>query len=319
MIYAALGPKGISDLHWKAQNKLNRLARSKDAINLISSTSFSIDDADAWWVCYDLATILGREIKSSNAILGDMGKETFSAARVSGVVSPAEFSERVRTEKWRPIDASVRISDLLLIAKTLGGRDLYGPSRIVPFRKIIQNAVDAIRAKRALLNAGREVGKIVINIDHHPTDWSLAIVYIDDDGNGMSENILTTTLVNFGKSFWNSDDLLEEFPGLKTKKKIPSGNLVLAFFSVFETSREVRVASRRYDGGLLDTKVLDFRGLTARPLLLDGGQDDLPFGVSTRVTLQIEKSNLDGSTERDDDDNDTYPRSQLGSQRPPLT
>ncbi|AUC52284.1 hypothetical protein CDO87_03360 [Sagittula sp. P11] len=247
MAYAALGPSGVSDLHWRAQNKLNRLTRTKDAINFTSSTSFSVDDADAWWVAYDLALLLDREIKSSNAILGDMGLESFAAARVSGVVSPAEFSERVRTTSWRPIDASIKISDPLLMARTLGGRNLYGPSQIVPFRELVQNSVDAVRAKRSLLNAGREMGSVSIVIDHHPSDSALAIVTVDDDGIGMSESTLSTTLVDFGKSFWNSEALIAEFPGLKSKKVSAIGKFGIGFFSVFEISDAVKVASRRYD------------------------------------------------------------------------
>ncbi|NDW33752.1 ATP-binding protein [Salipiger sp. PrR007] len=308
MTYAALGPTGYSDLHWKAQAKLNRLTRTKDAINFTSSSPFSIQEADSWWIAYDLALVLDAELKASNAILGDMGEQLFTAGRVSGVTTPADFSERVRTDHWRPIDASVRISNPLLIAKTLGGRNLYGMVKDVPFRELIQNSVDAIRAKRAIVGQSRELGKVSITIDHYESDEELALIQIDDDGIGMSENVISTALVDFGKSFWNSDLLKEEFPGLKSKKVKVIGKFGIGFFSVFEMTERVKVASRRYDQGLEDINVLDFRGLASRPLLMRGSRDELPYGINTRVTLIVAKSAVDDFKDDEDEPHIGYYR-----------
>lgn len=289
MLYAAIGPKGYSNLHWRSQSKLNRPILKDDAIHFNSSSAFSDAEADAWWVAYDLASVLDRELRATNAILTEIGEPTFAAQRVAGAESPRAFSRYVRPTRWRPIDASIRVSDPLQLAKTLGGRNLYGASAFVPFRELLQNAADAVRARRALEHLGREFGRISLTVDKHPSDESMCLIHVDDNGIGMSERVLCTTLVDFGKSFWTSNLITEEFPGLRSSKVRHIGKFGIGFFSVFEVSQEVRVTSRRYDAGHKDTRILEFRGLISRPLLREAKGSDLPNGASTRVTLTIAK------------------------------
>jgi hypothetical protein len=289
MLYAALGPKGHSNLHWRSQSKLNRPFLKDNAIHFNSSSVFSDTDADAWWVAYDLASILDRELRATNAILGDIDEPTFAAQRVAGAESPRSFSKHVRTDKWQPIDASIRVSDPLHLASTLGGRNLYGASAIIPFRELLQNAADAIRARRALEDRGQDFGKITITVEQHPSNEELCLIHIDDNGIGMSERVLSTALVDFGKSFWTSSLIREEFPGLRSSNIKHIGKFGIGFFSVFEISDEVRVTSRRFDAGHQDTRILDFRGLITRPLLREGRGSDLMPDTSTRVSLAVRK------------------------------
>lgn len=288
-LYAALGPKGISEHHWRAQSKLNRPTLKGDAIHFTSSSSFTAADAEPWWIAFDLANVLDRELRASNAILTDMSEVTFSAQRVAGAETPDTFSKYVKTTKWRPIDATIRVTDPLKLARTLGGRNLYGSSPLIPFRELIQNAADAIRARRALEERGQEFGKIQITVEQHPVDVDRCLVHIDDDGIGMSERILSTTLVDFGKSLWTSSAIADEFPGLKATNVKHIGKFGIGFFAVFEVSEEVRVISKRYDVGLQDARALDFRGLVTRPLLRELMPSELPRDVSTRITLSISK------------------------------
>lgn len=290
MLYAALGPKGYSKLHWQAQLKLNRPSIKKDSIHFSSSSKYSSAESDAWWVAFDLAKILDKELRASNAILTTIEENSFLAQRVAGIDSPRTFSNYVKTDKWRPIDASIRITDPLHIAQTLGGKNLYGSSAIVPFRELIQNATDAIRARRIIENRGQDFGTIQITIEHHPQNEDLCLLHIDDNGIGMSERVLCTTLVDFGKSFWNSTLLCDEFPGLKGAKINHIGKFGIGFFSIFELSHDVKVTSRRYDSGYEATNSLEFRGLVTRPLLCKAHHEDIPKDFCTRITLSINKS-----------------------------
>lgn len=287
MMFAAIKPRGYSELHWRAQSKLNRPVLKRDAIHFNSSSMFNDDEAEAWWVVYDLATILDKELRSSNAILTDIGERTFAAQRVAGAETPATFSKYVKTNKWRPIDASIKVTDPLSLARTLGGRNLYGPSQLVPFREVVQNSADAIRFRRALQSRGQDFGKIKITVEQHPTEAGLCTVHIDDDGVGMSERVLTSTLVDFGKSFWTSDLMQKEFPGQRAAGIRHIGKFGIGFFSVFELSQDVRVTSRRYDAALDDVRILDFRGLATRPLLREGRGSDLPQDISTRISINL--------------------------------
>ena len=294
LMYAALRPSRVSALHWNSQYKLNRPTLKADAIYLASSSSFPDLEADSWWIAYDLASILDKELRSSNAILTEIGESSFAAQRVAGAESPEAFAKYVKTKAWRPIDASVRVTDPLQLARTLGGKYLYGTSPEVPFREVIQNAADAIRARRALEDRGIDFGHIAVTVEQHPSKSESCLVHIDDDGIGMSERILSTTLVDFGKSFWTSSILREEFPGLKSKSFQHIGKFGIGFFSVFEISQEVTVISKRYDSGIADTRALEFRGLVSRPLLRAARKAELPVDTSTRVTLIVDKQIVQG-------------------------
>jgi len=48
---------------------------------------------------------------------------------------------------------------------------------------------------------------------------------VEDDGIGMSEHTLTGPLIEFGKSFWASEEAQEEFPGLVSKNLHQTGTL----------------------------------------------------------------------------------------------
>lgn len=292
MLYAALGPKGHSDAHWKAQLKLNRPLLKKDSIYFTSSSSYSISESDAWWVTFDLAKILDKELRASNAILTNIEENTFAAQRVAGIDSARTFSNYVQTNKWHPIDASIRITDPLHIAKTLGGKNLYGSSTLVPFRELIQNATDAIRARRYIEKRRQDFGTIQITIEPHPQDSDMCLLHIDDNGIGMSERVLCTTLVDFGKSFWTSNLVLDEFPGLRGAQINHIGQFGIGFFSIFELSQDVTVTSRRFDLGHNEIKTLKFRGLITRPLLCEASPQDIPRDFNTRITACIRKTSI---------------------------
>src|ERR1017187_3437160 len=58
-------------------------------------------------------------------------------------------------------------------------------------------------------------------------------LHVEDDGIGMSERTITTSLLDFGKSFWISDAVMQEFSGLIAKGLSATGRFDVGFFSVF--------------------------------------------------------------------------------------
>lgn len=126
LIMAASAPSGVSALHWTAQNKLNRPVRKRDAILFSSGSAYLAVDAGAWWIAYDLAGVLDRELRNSNELLDEISCQQFEAQKVVGAGSPKVFARAVKTDGWRPLDASVRVSDPIKLAASLGGRHLYG-------------------------------------------------------------------------------------------------------------------------------------------------------------------------------------------------
>ena len=91
---------------------------------------------------------------------------------------------------------------------------------------------------------------------------------VEDNGIGMSEQVLTGPLLDFGTSFWRSSLAMEEFPGLMAAGMHAIGRFGIGFFSVFMLGPVVRVYSRRCDKGQDTGRLLEFRGGTsARPIL----------------------------------------------------
>ena len=102
--------------------------------------------------------------------------------------SPEALSKIVRTDGWRPVNAKIQVSDVPHIITTLGGPKLYGNDPLVPLRELIQNALDAIKARRLLEGRPDGWGEVEVSIRHSEgQDWLI----VQDNGVGMSENVLT--------------------------------------------------------------------------------------------------------------------------------
>lgn len=294
MLFAISDTPGLSAEHWTFQNKLNSLTRAKDKLVFYAGQPFRVEEASSWWLAYDTIRMIDGEIKSSNAILEETGSMPFAATGVSGIETPRLLSKTVRVDGWTPISAEVKVSDPVHLARTLGGRNLYGSGIIAPVRELLQNAVDAVRARRA--HQGRESGwgKIRLIIESPEGDPTAIWLHVDDQGTGMSERVLTGPLIDFGKSFWSSSLMEEEFPGLRSHAPKLVGKFGIGFFSVFLLGDSVRVITRKFDASENSAAVLSFDELTRRPLLRRAATGELPLDYTTRVSVKLnDKSRAD--------------------------
>lgn len=282
--FALVKPTQHSAEHWTFQSRLNSPAVKDEEIIYTGGSDFPATEANAWWLCYDALEVLEREIVASNAILKEKGCSQFYVKRVHGAGNIRLLAKRIRPSGWKPVDAEVRVSAPAELAKTLGGRNLYGNGAVAPIRELLQNAVDAVRARRTM-EGDQNLGIVRLTLDKDSTGagW----LHVEDDGIGMSERVLTGSLLDFGKSFWNSNLLQEEFPGLQGKGLAPIGKFGIGFFSTFLLGDRVRVLSRRYDAGRAETKALEFRSLDARPLVRDAEPGEYAANFSTRVSVQL--------------------------------
>lgn len=286
LLYAISQPSGTSQQHWEFQNKLHQVTRSADKLIFTSGSPFTAEQSSSWWLCHDTLKMVDREIKSCNAILSDKSVAPFAAKSVAGIESPQLLAHHIKASGWRPIDAAVHVSDPVHLARTLGGKNLYGDGIQAPIRELLQNAVDAVRARRLQEDRDGLWGRVRLFIEKSDEDiW----LHVDDQGIGMSEAVLTGPLVDFGKSLWSSGLLQEEFPGLRSKRLKPIGKFGIGFFSVFLLGDEVRVISKKYNAGDAEARVLEFSNLTHRPLIRPCTINELPRDFSTRVSVKLKK------------------------------
>ena len=294
---------GISADHWKAQNWLERADRDTadpDHRSLIftSGKSFTEADAQAWWVAFDAICLVDRELRSCADLLEKrpQAKESppFAMKRVTGAASPEMAGKTIRADGWTPKAVEIHVSSLERLISQLGGKKLYGESQLplIVLRELIQNARDAIAARRTLDNSYE--GRIKITLSQ---DSDRHKICVEDDGVGMSYRVITGPLLDFGSSFWASDLARYEFPGLLANGYKPVGQFGVGFYSIFMIADSVTVSSRRFDKGIDDTTEVRFpNGLTLRPLIRIGSPLEFSYRESTRVSLVLRKEYGDPSS-----------------------
>jgi hypothetical protein len=280
-------PRENSALHWTAQQKLAFPRVDDDSIVFTAGDPFGREDADAWWVAYDALVAADRELKDADLLLRDRRDLKLVARRVRGAGDPVEMARHVSIQGWRPIDTRLKISDISKIAETFGGDQLYGNHPAVALRELLQNAMDAIDARRRLQGRPSGWGRIVVQIREDADGVWLSV---EDTGIGMSEFVLTNVLLDFGASLWRSELLTEEFPGLLSKGMNAIGRFGIGFFSVFMLSDRLNVITRRYDRAETDSLLLEFHnGLASRPTLSSAPSKSAPIDGGTRIDIRLSR------------------------------
>lgn len=278
-------PGGVSAQHWAFQERLARPHIELDAVVFTTGQPFGREDAEAWWLAYDTLNAVDRELRDVDLLLQGRGKEVLKARRVKGAGSPEMLSRTVRTKGWRPVDARLQVSDVPNIVENLGGAKLYGNDPTVALRELIQNAADAVQARRKYQQRSADWGSIRVSLSQREDKFWLVI---EDNGIGMSEQVLTGALLDFGTSFWRSAQALEEFPGLMAAGMHAIGRFGIGFFSVFMLGRVVRVYSRRCDKGQDAGRLLEFRGGTgSRPIVSQISGAPVPIDGGTRIEVLL--------------------------------
>ncbi|MBN1594072.1 MAG: ATP-binding protein [Candidatus Coatesbacteria bacterium] len=252
--------------HWIFQGKLSQPRRDSDYLRFTSSRPFLVTEAEAWWTCFDSLRMVDDELSQVDALLKEKkdGKR-LAARRVEGVSDADRLRKYIPVKGWRPVDTRIRVTDVASLVVKLGGEQLYGDDKTVPLRELIQNAIDAVRARRVLEERDEKWGRIDVRLGKDEQGHWLEI---QDNGIGMSERVLTGPFLDFGTSFWGSELMRAELSGLAGSGFESYGQYGIGFFSVFMLGEKVRVITRRYDAAAEKTVVLEFaNGPNSRPLL----------------------------------------------------
>lgn len=277
-------PEGVSKLHWQFQGRLSFPRLQGDALQFSAGEPCPVGEAESWWLGYDAFLLADRELHDTDLMLREAGRPGLRARRVRSVSRASDLAIDIPVSGWKPVDTRLHVSDIPRVVATFGGNRLYGNDWWAPLRELLQNAVDAIDARRRLMNMPKW-GSVLINIsDRSDGCW----LVVEDDGVGMSERVLTTSLIDFGTSFWMSSTMAEEFPGLAATGMKPIGRFGIGFFSVFMLGDVVRVISRRHDGASDSALKLTFgNGLASRPILSPATPSEVPKLGGTKVEIKL--------------------------------
>ena len=186
--------KALSELpdtsadHWIFQEKLNKPYIEDDALVFTTGHAFNIQEAPAWWLCLETLRMVDRELGSVDALFADKGYLRFAARRVTGVEEPNRLVSYIQTDGWLPINATIHVTDLPRVIKSVGGEELYGKHPEVALRELIQNASDAIHTRRIYEQRTQDYGSVTISLKKNcdGSNW----LEVRDDGIGMSRHVL---------------------------------------------------------------------------------------------------------------------------------
>lgn len=196
---AIRNPGEGSRVHWIFQEKMQRPWLDIDRLVYTSSQPFRIDEAEAWWLCYDTLQMIDSELRTVDALLGDSSRPRLLARSVAYVDSPDRLAMLVPARDWFPVDARIKVGDVVGLVKKLGGSELYGNKPEVAVRELISNAADAIRARRLLQQTNRNFDlEVRVEIQE---DNEGATLIVQDDGIGMPKHVLAGALLDFGRSY----------------------------------------------------------------------------------------------------------------------
>ncbi|EDQ32412.1 hypothetical protein HPDFL43_11451 [Hoeflea phototrophica DFL-43] len=288
-------PTGLSKLHWEAQRKLAQPTpdpKQKHALKFNSTSPFDIENAAAWWIAYDLIGTADTELRAARLLMEEAGMAPLALHFVSNAGDPEKLAEHIKVTGWKPIRADVKVTSTERMIELFGGAQLYGNDPLVPLRELLQNASDAVRARRALEKDETYKGRIDLSLKSIEGQRETYQFTLRDNGLGMGRYVLAGAFLEFGKSFWTSRDAQREYPGLLAKKLTQTGRYGIGVFSVFMISNDVTVISRRFDhkGAAHKLRFEPEAGL--RPILLDADHAD--FGTaSTVVHLRIDQETYD--------------------------
>jgi Histidine kinase-, DNA gyrase B-, and HSP90-like ATPase len=276
-------------LHWLAQEHITGPSRQGEL--LVFGCTKPIENVDAWWLFYEMADGLDREIHAVEEYLSNRAASVkrFSLQGVKGTRSPQSFATFVLTQGFEPVDIRFRPDSIERLINILGGRTLYGEDVLAPIRELLQNARDAIYLQRAsdtVAGGLADLGRITIKLVESEND-DLSYLIVSDNGVGMSADVITNYLLGIASDYWHSPDFYSNYPGVIDSGFKPAGKFGIGFLSVFMMGRNVQVETQKRTGPHLTLKI---SGVGKRGALITS-----PSRASFGTTVKVEVSNQDRS------------------------
>ena len=277
-------PSRSSDDHWQFQSHIQQPRSDKDRLIYTAARPFPVVEASSWWLCFETLQMIDKELQQVDSLLFDSNRQRMKVRSVQGADSPLRLRELIPTDQWTPVDARVVISDVPALVRKLGGQSLYGrESYGAALRELIQNASDATLARRTITNV--PPSPIEVRLRNHEGNWILEVV---DSGVGMSQQVITGPLLDFGNSYWGSQLMRTEMPSLTSSSFRATGQYGIGFYSVFMLGDFVKVVSCRFDAAITDGRALEFAsGLDDRPILRKATVSEMRYTGGTVVAVQL--------------------------------
>ncbi len=184
------------------------------------------------------------------------------------------------------------------IVKLLMTENLYhSPSLCV--RELLQNSLDALRHRRALLQRDERVswedGRILME---HTLDVSgREVLRCTDNGIGMDEEIVARFLVRAGRSYYRSPEFEQERASLAAANADfdPCARFGIGFMSCFMLGEHIKITTRRHYGSSKPPGrpiIVEIHGLSGL-VVIRPGKSDQPIGTAVEIIGRVKPTYLD--------------------------
>ena len=278
-----------SAMHWDAQQNIDGPQRNPQTNELVYASSEPVGNVEAWWLFYEFARGLNKEISQVRRLLQSrtVSVNRLSLVGVQGASAPEDFEKLVKTDGFLPLEVNVKASSIDRLVRLLAGESLYGKNLFAPVRELIQNALDAILLKgaTAVTDADKALCSLPLEVKLQ-ADPTSAVLSVSDWGIGMTKRILTEHLLTIASDYWEGQFHVD-FPKA-SESFSPAGKFGIGFLSVFMLGRKIEVSSQRTGN---ERYHLTIHGLGKRAELRQ-----IPGNGSSgsTVTIQLSPEAVDG-------------------------
>ena len=235
-----------SAMHWDAQQNVDGPQRNPQTNELVYASSGPVCNVEAWWLFYEFARGLNKEINQVRRLLQNRTASVnrLSLVGVQGASAPEDFEKLVKTDGFLPLEVNVKASSIDRLVRLLAGESLYGKNFFAPVRELIQNALDAILLKQATAvnDADKALCSLPIEVKLQ-TDPASTILSVSDWGIGMTKRIVTEHLLTIASDYWEGQFHVD-FPKA-SESFSPAGKFGIGFLSVFMLGKKIEVSSQR--------------------------------------------------------------------------
>jgi hypothetical protein len=175
------------------------------------------------------------------------------------------------------------------VVKLLMTDKLYGSPKL-SIRELLQNALDALRHRKALIKRDNgtdwELGKVVVEhvLDEHEHE----AIRCTDNGVGMDRSIIARFLTKAGRSYYRSPEFEQERVSFREHGVDfdPCAQFGIGFMSCFMLGDRIKILTRRDNGpsrGLGEPLLVEINGLGGM-IVIRKGDDEQPVGTTVEIT-----------------------------------
>jgi len=247
----------------------------------------STSDHEVYAALEDLREYCEKQFRGCKDLLAEMPDQRYT-------LDLSHIEWRVEAENFRPISVQFqfereRMLDFL-------SQELYQGDRYVFLRELLQNSIDAIRMRRAILQSKEkrsmnDFGEIHVRVEHKPSGF-IDITWTDN-GIGMDEYIVQNYLAVIGRSYYQSSDFLQL--GLPMD---PISHFGIGILTCFMVTDSIEITTRK-DSNLpppSDTLKITIPALNRRfriEVIADDGND---VGTTVKLSMNPMKKSMSEST-----------------------